>query len=117
MPGRVIRNDFVDQINRGETKPFTCPWKCLKPCDYEQAPYCIALALLNSAKGKMDESFAFAGANAYRATRLQSVKEVFSELLTGYEQEYELHERLFKAKKCHPPVQPAVSLACSGSVL
>ena len=117
LPGRVIRNDFVDQINKGETKPFTCPWKCLKPCDYEQAPYCIALALLNSARGKMDESFAFAGANAYRATKLQSVKEVFSELLAGYAQEHELQEGLIKARNGPPPVQLPVSLSCSGNAL
>jgi NAD(P)H-dependent flavin oxidoreductase YrpB (nitropropane dioxygenase family) len=85
LPGRVIDSPFVQQIKRGETKPFNCPWKCLKTCDYKNVPYCISKVLLNSAQGKMDIGFAFAGYNAYRATKIQYVKEIFDELIEGYE--------------------------------
>lgn len=85
LPGRVIDSPFVQQIMRGETKPFNCPWKCLKTCDYKAVPYCISKVLLNSAQGKMDIGFAFAGYNAYRATKIQYVKEIFDELIEGYE--------------------------------
>lgn len=84
LPGRVIRNNFVDQVKLGNTKPFRCVWRCLIPCNVKKAPYCISQALMNAAQGKMDEGFAFAGAKAYLATRIQSVKEVFQEVLAEY---------------------------------
>lgn len=84
LPGRVIDNNFVHRIKNGETKPFKCPWKCLKSCNFKEVPYCISEILHNSAQGKMDEGFAFAGTNAYRATKIQSVKEIFTELISGY---------------------------------
>ncbi|HAM97270.1 MAG TPA: nitronate monooxygenase [Marinilabiliales bacterium] len=97
LPGRVINSDFVQQIKRGETKPFKCPWKCLKNCDYKQVPYCISKVLLNSAQGKMDIGFAFAGANAFRVNKIVSVKELFDELISEYEHALELkkHQNSF----------------------
>ena len=84
LPGRAIRNDFVDQINSGDTKPFKCYWKCLKSCDSKNVPYCIAQALHNAAQGKMDEGFAFAGSMAYKATKIQNVSDVVTELRIDY---------------------------------
>jgi NAD(P)H-dependent flavin oxidoreductase YrpB (nitropropane dioxygenase family) len=85
LPGRVIKNEFVNQINRGEEKPFKCSWQCLKTCNFRNVQYCIAKTLFNSANGKMHEGFAFAGSNAYKATKLQSVKEIFDELIAEFE--------------------------------
>ena len=84
LPGRVIANKFVHQIKNGETRPVNCPWQCLKSCKYEEVPYCISQVLLNSAKGKMDHGFAFAGTNAYRAKTIQSVDQVFDDLIKTY---------------------------------
>ncbi len=84
LPGRVVRNGFVDQIMAGNTKPFKCVWNCLSPCNYKEAPYCIAKVLHNSAKGIMSDGFAFAGANAFKATRIQSVAELINELVREY---------------------------------
>jgi NAD(P)H-dependent flavin oxidoreductase YrpB (nitropropane dioxygenase family) len=86
LPGRVVKNDFVMQIINGDAKPFKCPWKCLSSCDYRKAPFCIAQALFNSARGNMEEGFAFAGANAYKATEINHVSDVFSDLVSGYHQ-------------------------------
>lgn len=86
LPGRVINSEFVEQIKRGETKPFKCVWQCLSSCDYTKAPYCISQVLFNSAQGKMKKGFAFAGTNAYRATKIQYVAEIFEELIAGYNQ-------------------------------
>jgi NAD(P)H-dependent flavin oxidoreductase YrpB (nitropropane dioxygenase family) len=80
LPGRVIYSPFVESINNGETKPFRCPWKCLKSCNFKEVPYCISQVLHNSAQGKLDQGFAFAGANAYKAEKIESVKEVFDAL-------------------------------------
>ncbi|MBN1145601.1 MAG: nitronate monooxygenase [Bacteroidales bacterium] len=84
LPGRVVRNDYVDQIMLGNKKPFKCSWHCLASCDFRKAPYCIAQALYNAAQGRMSEGFAFAGSNAYRTDRIQHVSEVISELVLGY---------------------------------
>ncbi len=85
LPGRVIRNSFVDQILNGIKKPIKCPWKCLKTCNYKEAPFCIAHALINAAKGNLSDGFSFAGTNAFLANKIQSVKETFSELILEFD--------------------------------
>lgn len=85
MPGRAIRNKFLDDVSIGIEKPFKCPWKCLKTCDYTVSPYCIALALTNAKLGNFKEGFAFAGANAYRTDKIISVKELIKVLSEEYE--------------------------------
>lgn len=80
MPGRVLNNKFVERIKNGETIPFKCAYKCLKTCNPKTAPYCIAKVLVNAAEGKLDESFAFSGENAYRCTEIVPVKELVGEL-------------------------------------
>ncbi len=84
MPGRAIRNKFIEDVSRGERKPFTCPHHCIITCDFKNTPYCIALALINAQKGLLDEGFAFAGANAYRAKEIISVKELMDTLVDEY---------------------------------
>jgi nitronate monooxygenase len=85
LPGRAIRNKFLNEVSEGIRHPFNCPWKCLSTCDYKKAPYCIAIALRNAKKGNLKEGFAFAGANAYRIDKIISVKELISTLLEEYD--------------------------------
>ncbi|MBW2193488.1 MAG: nitronate monooxygenase, partial [Deltaproteobacteria bacterium] len=80
LPGRVIRNQFIDQINNGEKKPVKCPYHCIKTCDPENSPYCIALALECARRGKFKHGFAFAGQNAHRVKEIVSVKELMNSL-------------------------------------
>jgi len=80
LPGRAIRNKFLDQVAAGERKPFKCPWQCLKTCDFRAVPYCIAQALKNAQKGILEEGYTFAGSNAYRVNEIISVKELFRTL-------------------------------------
>jgi nitronate monooxygenase len=85
MPGRAIRNAFLDDVTAGKNKPFACPYHCIVTCDIEKAPYCISLALLNAQRGKLDKGFAFAGSNAWRSERILKVQELVDELVEGYE--------------------------------
>ncbi|MGC8765352.1 MAG: NAD(P)H-dependent flavin oxidoreductase [Brevinematia bacterium] len=85
LPGRAIRNKFIDDISEGIKKPFKCLWKCLKTCDFRKVPYCIALALTNAKKGKLKNGFTFAGFNAFRVDKIISVKELIRTLLLEYE--------------------------------
>jgi len=86
MPGRAIRNGFLDDVSAGLRKPFACPFKCIVTCDYEKAPYCISLALLNAQKGRLESGFAFAGSNAYRVVRIVKVSELVDSLVAEYEE-------------------------------
>ncbi len=85
LPGRAISNEFLKQVASGSKIPFKCPWKCLKPCDFQKSPYCIALALTNAKRGLLDQGFAFAGSNAYRIDKIISVHELFMTLKAEYE--------------------------------
>lgn len=80
MPGRAMKNEFLEKVKQGLTRPKSCPYNCLRTCDYEKVPYCIILALYNAYQGNMDKGYAFAGSNAYKAPRLFSVKEVFENI-------------------------------------
>jgi NAD(P)H-dependent flavin oxidoreductase YrpB (nitropropane dioxygenase family) len=82
LPGRVIRNEFVKRIMRGERMDFNCEYHCLYTCDPKKVNYCIAKALLNASRGQMEKGFAMCGSNAYRIENIVSVKELISELVT-----------------------------------
>ena len=85
LPGRAIKNIFLERISAGITKPVKCPWKCLKTCEFESSPYCICVALTNAKKGNLRKGFAFAGANAYRIDSIISVSELIETLIMEYE--------------------------------
>ncbi|MCK4546305.1 MAG: nitronate monooxygenase [Candidatus Eisenbacteria sp.] len=85
MPGRAIRNSFIDDIDKGGKKQFRCSYRCIRTCDHRNSPYCIALALINAQKGDLKRGFAFAGENAYRTKEIISVKELIASLLEEYE--------------------------------
>lgn len=84
MPGRAIKNAFLDEVSQGKRKPFKCPYHCLITCDYKKSPYCIAFALMNAKKGNFSGGFAFAGENAYRTEKIISVKELIETLKEEY---------------------------------
>ncbi|MEN8127489.1 MAG: nitronate monooxygenase [Planctomycetota bacterium] len=84
LPGRVIRNAFVEKIKAGETIPFRCKYRCLRTCDPSTAPYCIAEVLAKASEGKMDEAFAFAGSNAWRCNEIVSVKTLIQQIMHEY---------------------------------
>ena len=84
MPGRALRNEFLNDVEQGKRKPFKCPYHCIVTCDYNKSPYCIASALNFAQKGKMEKGFAFAGETAYRITELASVKQLMDTLRDEY---------------------------------
>ena len=92
IPGRAIRNKFLDDVKTGVKMPYSCPWLCLKTCDVKSSPYCIASALLNAKKGNLDEGFAFAGANAYRTKEIIPLKQLFSNIKEEYKEEALAHK-------------------------
>ena len=89
MPGRVIRNAFVKNVIEANKKvPFKCNYHCLHTCIPNEVPYCIARVLFDASAGKLDSSFAFAGANVYRCNKIVHVQELIHELVTEAEEHY-----------------------------
>ncbi|MFY9357460.1 MAG: hypothetical protein WAO60_06135, partial [Defluviitoga tunisiensis] len=66
-------------------KPFICNFHCIKTCNFVDAPYCIAQALLNAARGNLDEGFVFVGKYGYKIDKITSVKEVINNLFQDIE--------------------------------
>jgi len=85
MPGRAVGNSFIEKIKQGLKRPIKCPYHCIRTCDVATSPYCIVNALYNAYKGNMKSGYAFAGTNAYLATKITTVKELFRELLEGFQ--------------------------------
>ena len=85
MPGRAIFNSFIDKVKNGFTQPKACSFNCIKTCDVEKTPYCIMLALYNAFRGNLKNGYAFAGANAWRAEKIESVKELMDSLKKEFE--------------------------------
>jgi nitronate monooxygenase len=86
MPGRALKGEFLEKVKQGLTAPKSCPYNCLHTCDYKKVPYCIIVTLYNAYQGKMDKGYAFAGSNAYRSTKISSVKEVVDSITSEYNQ-------------------------------
>lgn len=84
LPGRAIHNSFLDKVKEGLKKPKVCPFDCIKTCNMVDSPYCIMLALYNAYLGRMDNGYAFAGANAWRSEKIMSVKKLMNELVDGF---------------------------------
>lgn len=85
MPGRAVKNSFIDKVKLGLKVPIKCPFHCIKTCDVSSSPYCIITALYNAYKGNMKGGYAFAGSNAYLATKITTVKEIFNELVDDFQ--------------------------------
>lgn len=84
MPGRAIFSNFIKKVTEGKKRPLKCPFKCIRTCDISSSPYCIITALINALKGNFENGYAFAGSNAFRATRILSVKETFRDILREF---------------------------------
>ena len=79
MPGRAIKNKFLERVAKGPVKVERC-FRCLEHCDPATTPYCITKALINAAEGKIDEALLFCGSNAYRCGKIETVSEVMAAL-------------------------------------
>ena len=97
MPGRAIHSSFLDRVKEGLKRPKNCPFDCIKTCDVTHSPYCIMLALYNAFKGKLQNGYAFCGANAWRAEKIQSVRDLMASLKAEYDN-FSLKEKLFGAR-------------------
>lgn len=85
MPGRAIRNTFMEKVKVERPKIEKC-FKCIQTCDVKETPYCITRALINAVKGKMDEALIFCGSNTYRLKEIIPVHNLMKELVKETEE-------------------------------
>lgn len=81
MPGRAIANAFIKRVAKEGHIPHGACRQCLAKCRPKEIPYCITEALINAAKGKVEEALLFCGADAWKAKRIETVREVIQALL------------------------------------
>ncbi|MEA4986987.1 MAG: nitronate monooxygenase [Anaerovorax sp.] len=89
LPGRAIINEFLTDAKKGLKNPKNCRRHCIKTCKEEGSPYCISSALINAVHGKIENGFAFIGANGYRVDRILTVAQLFEELEEDFRARYE----------------------------
>ncbi|MGL4362073.1 MAG: NAD(P)H-dependent flavin oxidoreductase [Cellulosilyticaceae bacterium] len=80
MPGRAILNPYI--LNSPGNKK--CYYKCLHKCGITDIPYCISDALINAANGDVDNALLFCGSNAYLASKIEYVSDIFEEFATAF---------------------------------
>ncbi len=94
LPGRSLRSPFLEEVAAGRKKPFKCPYHCISTCKQKESPYCIAFALINAARGRLENGFAFAGQNVFRSRALESVGNLVRGLMD------ELQQAQVRARSC-----------------
>ncbi len=82
LPGRaLVANLDAIRLRDLEMTPG-CPTGCLKKCTYksEQERFCIVHALDRAQRGDVDTGLIFCGTNAWKATKIEKVADIFAEL-------------------------------------
>lgn len=79
MPGRAVRNAFIDNITENSGKISHC-FNCLKACNPATAPYCITQALINAVKGDLDHGLIFCGSRVGEIDKITTVPALVAEL-------------------------------------
>ena len=80
MPGRAIVNKFMERVMDGEKIPHSPCHRCLAKCSPAEIPYCITDGLIAAVKGNVENALLFCGAKAYKAQKIETVREVMQAL-------------------------------------
>ena len=82
LPGRALIANVEEIRERDLEMTPTCPTGCLRKCTYksEGERFCIVHALDRAQRGDTETGLVFCGSNAWKATRIETVAEIFEEL-------------------------------------
>ncbi len=81
MPGRAIRSPLTERMSEGgRIAPKHCV-QCLTPCNPATTHMCISNALVQAAKGNVQEGLFFCGSNVGRVNRMYTVPELMNEIM------------------------------------
>ena len=79
MPGRAVRNAFIERVSSGTEKIAGC-FNCLKACNPKTADYCITQALIDAVNGDLENGLFFCGARIGEIKEITTVHEIMKEL-------------------------------------
>lgn len=86
LPGRAIRNRFLDRLLGGESVyDGECKRGCLKSCDHS---FCIIDRLDMSREGDTEDGLVFAGENVWKIKDIPTVRELIDRLVAEAESVY-----------------------------
>ena len=80
LPVRVLKTPLVERHLRGEREKYGCPYRCLRTCNPQKAPFCIAKALLATWRGDVENGLYMTGCNIASITGITTCKEFFASL-------------------------------------
>ena len=82
LPGRALVANVAAIRERDLEMTPSCPTGCLRKCSYKSAKerFCIVHALDRAQRGDIATGLVFCGTNAWKATRIETVREIFDEL-------------------------------------
>lgn len=82
IPGRALRNPFVEKYLSGSPASKSCWARCLTHCSYikDGVTFCIARALVDAYEGDWENGLFFCGSNVTKCSKIESVREIFAEL-------------------------------------
>lgn len=81
LPGRALRNNFLKNLEEIKKENITKCYSCLNHCNPAETPYCITKALINAVRGNVQDGLLFVGSNAYRCSKIESIKDVVAGLM------------------------------------
>jgi nitronate monooxygenase len=82
IPGRALKTPFLEKYISGEPQSKPCMAACLSHCKYLESgeTFCIAHALVDAYLGDWDNGLFFAGSNAWKCSKIDTVAGIFEEL-------------------------------------
>jgi len=83
LPGRALRNPFVEKYISGIPESKPCMAACLSHCKYleNRTTFCIAHALVDAYMGDWETGLFFVGSNVVKCSEMSTVAEIFRELV------------------------------------
>lgn len=81
MPGRAILNPFLKKVQNGDRFHTANATAASKTANHQKYHTASPMPLIHAAKGETDQALLFCGANAWKAKKIQTVREVMEEIL------------------------------------
>jgi nitronate monooxygenase len=83
IPGRALRNPFVEKYISGQVESKPCMAACLSHCEYlrSRTTFCIAHALVDAYQGNWDTGLFFVGSNVVKCEKMDTVAGIFRDLV------------------------------------
>ncbi len=86
LPGRALKTAMLDKVYQEGRIPVKKCYQCIHKCNPQTTPFCITKALINAVEGQIEESLLFVGSRVTEVQKIQSVQQIFDELVNEVEE-------------------------------